>query len=105
MYPFIPYPRLSSVVEELTEAIEVAIRINPLLQLDKSLDLTLRAPVVLRRVVRSLAVVLIDVFLVVAGKRIEELLLLNEPVIDQSVEAGIEVCGLKDSAGLLVRKS
>lgn len=104
MFPFPSYPCLG-VVEELTETVEVAIRINSLLQPDKSLNLALVAPIVLGSIVRPLAIVLIDVLLVVTGDPVEELLVLNEPIIDQSAIVSVEVSGLEDSGRMLVRES
>lgn len=75
----------------------MALRINPPLELNKSLDLALVAPEILRHVVVSLAIVGIDMFLIETGKLIEVLLLLNEPVVDEDTELGVEVSGLKDS--------
>lgn len=104
MFPFPPYPCLG-VVEELTETVKVAIRINSLLQPDKSLNLALVAPIVFGSIVRPLAIVLIDVLLVVTGDPVEELLVLNEPIIDQSAIVSVEVSGLEDSGRTLVRES
>lgn len=87
----------SGVAKELTESIESTLGINSPLQFNELLNLALVAPETLMRVIKSFAIVEIDMSLTETGGLVEELLLLDEPVVDQGAELGIGVGSLKYS--------
>lgn len=76
----------------------MALGVNSLLEFDKSLDLALVAPEILWGVVGPFSIVEIDVSFAEAGNLTEELVLLNEPAIDQGAELGVRVGSLEYSA-------
>jgi len=82
----------------------VTLGIDSLFQTNKSLNLALIAPIVFRSIISSFSIVLVDMFLIVAGISVEELLLFHEPVVGQNAVVSVKVCSLENSASALVRK-
>lgn len=76
----------------------MALGINSLLEFNESLNLALVAPEILWGVVGPFAIVEIDMSFAKAGKLTEELVLLDEPVIDQGTELRVRVGSLEYSA-------
>lgn len=71
--------------------------INFLLQFNEFSNLALVTPEILRRIIESLSIVEINMSLAETGYLIEELLLFDEPVVDQGVKLGISIGSLKYS--------
>lgn len=79
------------------ESIESTLGINFVLQFNEFLDLALMAPEILRRVMEPFAIVEIHVSLTETGGQVKDLLLIDEPIVDQGAELGIGVGSLKYS--------
>lgn len=66
-------------------------------QFNEFSNLALVTPEILRRIIESLSIVEINMSLAEASYLIEELLLFDEPVVDQGAKLGISIGSLKYS--------